>query len=288
MQLQMPLLSHLHTLILSNTDTFPDMSAHKGITSLVLDSECFKTESQWLFLPQQLRHLEVSVIECGPPAICPDGRSTLGNLRHLTSASMSLRALVQILQAAPGLLLLDCAHSDGLYEVNCDVGPTTAEDMLTLLRRREEVELLTSANYRLGGGFADGGELLQPLTLTLPRMTGFRRLSMTYCSPEETALLLPLFPEVEHLTIDYPKEFGDIALKTVASCEHLHTLELSDCHALTPVGVFALCLQLPQLSWIDARRCRGLQQPVLLGLVQLLRAYGSQVEFGPDDSSSED
>lgn len=91
------------------------------------------------------------------------------------------------------------------------------------------------------------------------------------------ANLLPMlrsFPDISHITITRSATLSDMDLQTLTAFPYLATLYLDKCNAVTPMGLLALCMRLPQLREVDAIRCAHLHGPAFELLAQLLDRYG--------------
>lgn len=282
-QLLPSVLPQLHTLGIDG-DTqliLPDMSLCTRIHTLDVYCFDFTTSDEWRRLPPNLRSLRCFDVLVGPRMAPPGaGAPPLSGLLHLnvhTTNGTPIRALAQIVRAAPALAEVECAGRDangGNFIIACPMHPSTATD-LVLLHSMREIGLFRSAVYSFGGLAADG-EAFIPF---LPHLTGFTSCQLVRCTLEESGSLLSCFPDLEMLSLSSQVLFDDVALQMVASCENLTHLELSYNHDITAQGLLVLCARLPRLKCVTYFGCTMLEQPALDSLAGLLEACGSTVKF---------
>lgn len=278
-------LRNLTTLVLQG-DGFmlPDMS-DSTVVSLRLEGFTFASEDQWRGLPSRLRSLCCAHLEQGPAAGSAGDSCSLAALQtlRLTSAPVAtLHSLAQLLRAAPALAFIECdrARKDGGLWVKCCLSGKTAAD-LSLLHCRMNIHVVRHATYWFE--CADE-ELLPPgFWSSLPLLPGLTRCDLEGWPPENVSGLLRLFPDLQHLHLTYMVGFDDIVLRQLASCEQLQSLTLDGCVRVTPLGLFALCMQLPGLGLVSYETCVGLAGPELDRCVALLQAYGLSAEWKCQD-----
>lgn len=281
------LLPRVHTLGFEGLESaLPDMTANTGIHTLEMKDYTFAAEEQWLRLPPDLYDLSCFSASVGPPALMADqSRAMLVSLLHLslhlTEGGAPVHALAGILQAAPNLedISYDGTDEDERgFVVQCHLGPSTAAD-LAVLRARSSIKPFDEATYLFGRGPDLDEGPLQPFIASLSCMPDIFSVELDGCRRDESLSLLSLFPGIEYLGLAFLPSFNDVSLRALTSCAELAHLTLTCCNGITPTGLLALCVRLPQLRTVTYTECDLLNQRALNALMGLLRGYGSEVVF---------
>lgn len=263
-----------------------DMSGNPGIQALEMLHYTITGEEQWLRLPPDLHRLRCRAVNVGPPAAAADGSKVcLGSLQELalrcSAVGPSLQVLSSILQAAPELQTVHCdcfnPNSQGM-SIQCPLGPSTAAQF-SVLHGQMKSECLQKATFVFRANEADREASLQPVIASLPCMTDVASCEMHHFRPQDAVSLLGVLPDLGRLSLAFVGEFDDVTLQAVGSKAKLTHLTLTHCPNITPAGVLALCVRLPQLESVTYTECPLLSQPALSSLLGLLRACGSVVWF---------
>lgn len=293
MQLQPSLLPQVrHLVIFCVGQLLPDMSKNTNITSLHLSDYIFRSEAEWLRLPPGLKHLQCLNMMEGPPRSDADGTALLGNLHRLTLDStlgQPLHALAKLVHATPALEIVEvdvrCAGVH--FQIACQLEQSTAAD-LSVLHGRGDILLLVEASYHFENPLETDQSQVLRMVQALPCMTGVRSCELEGFQSAVVSEMTAKFPDAENLALSFPYGLDDVALKAVASCSKLVSLELVWCEMLTAVGLTALCMRIPSLRSVTYKSCIGLDESSVDHMKQVLREYGLVVEFAEkfDDSES--
>lgn len=280
--------ANLHTLSVDSCQiaSLPDMRANTSIR--VLEVSCFEftEEAEWLRLPTTLAYLHCFSVVAGPPTAALASQQPLRSLVSLTledALSTPLHSLAQILRAAPALRDVMCNASEyeaGLFPIMCWLGSSTAAD-LTLVHGRFDIELFRDATYICDcREVHDRGSLVQSVVAGLPCMTGAVRCELNCILLADAVALLHIFPDAEHVGLSCMEaDSDDTVLRALSSCANITHLELCLCGKVTPMGLLALCMRVPQLRSVSHSCCAALAAPALKGFAERLRGYGSDVSI---------
>lgn len=180
--------------------------------------------------------------------------------------------MAQLLRAAPALQkfttgsFLTCPPY-----LRCDVNSATAADM-SLLHHRREVGSIKELTCLFSCSHTSPTDIVSHLSIlaSLPHMTGFTHCDFECCNAVELCHLVKAFPDAQDLKLSYPEGVTDVDLQTLAACKCVTKLTLIGCNSVSPMGLHALCLRLPQLCSVICEGCHQLREPALQTCKQLL------------------
>lgn len=260
------------------------LSKNVGIVYLDIGGHTLTCDADWKALPPHLQFLKCDEIQVGPPVL-PRGRKFLNSLLHLeaTEPGIPLHIIIQILHAAPNLQSIKDGHypvtsSSGVH-IGIELEWSTAAD-LSYLHQRLEAGLTLDALYSFGTVCErEAGRSVQPLTDALPYMTHAAMGSFSYFLQPELGSLLKALPSLTSLDLCNPLCIDDIGIQHVAVCPQLTTLKLMRCKDVSPMGLLALCQQLPKLHSVHCTFCCLMVEPFVGRCVQLLERQGLHVKI---------